>query len=504
MSLLLGDSSDGNNDELLFGDTSSNTGTNNGGLLFGNENSDEQGGGLLFENENSNSPDGGLLLDDSNDEGILLNDNNGNGGGGLLFDNDNQPINTDNGLLFGDGGRSNTGGIPFVSVAEPEPEGEPEGYPELEQFTVTVDKCKREWNPWAEPEPEGEPEGVYRPYAEPPAPMLQPSGYRERGTYSTLAAVVATLIIVLNIVVLVVLSRKPKQRKSLSCLIGLIAAFDIVGGLQFLWFSSFDVQLMFTHADMWIIVMCGIWMLTMAPQISAMMHFGLHLLDELQVGVNNAKISSGRIIFIVLTVFVLPVGLFIPPLAGWNCIGCRSPLDDYYYCARKCSMAIFPFTKIYVLLMVVLLFAAMVIVISIYTTIYVTMCQKKCERRLSPKSGKADVVKTTMLLLVAYILCVLPVSIVMVFDYVNYKCDPHIINAFHGTLFVSFLSNLANPIIVFTCLPSMRNTKKQVKVEDNGSLKRISSSSTEENGINGAFTVDEKPPLDDETPDTKV
>lgn len=121
-------------------------------------------------------------------------------------------------------------GHPFGEGAawpeQPGPEGEPEGTPEGQITSWKVYQCTAYSNPFAAPEPEAEPEAepaTGQPYAEPPAPLLQSVNFEERGVYSTLAAVVAGLIIFLNILVLVALIKKPKQRKSLSYLIGLIA-----------------------------------------------------------------------------------------------------------------------------------------------------------------------------------------------------------------------------------------------------------------------------------------
>lgn len=386
---------------------------------------------------------------------------------------------------FGEGASSEIASWPERPGPEGEPEGAPEGAPENLIRTWNVAQCTGYSNPFApQPEPEGEPV-TGEPYAEPPAPLLQSVNFEERGVYSTLAAVVAGLIIFLNILVLVALFKKPKQRKSLTYLLGLIAGFDILGGLQFLWFSSFDLHLMYTHANMWILVMCGIWMLSLAPQIGALIHFGLHLINEIDLGVGNAKLSIGRIIFIVVTVFHVPLALFIPPLAGWNCIGCINPLNENY-CERKCSIPIFPFTKNYVLLMTILLLLAIVAAVCVYGYLHM----KASKNSLTSKSGNCDAIQLTECLLTTYIVCTLPVAIVMIADFATIYCNPQLINAFHATLFVTFLSNLVNPLVVFAKMPSMRSVLAGQRVNEYHK--------TNGNGVNGAFALEEKSDFEDE------
>ncbi|XP_078490831.1 cannabinoid receptor 2-like isoform X1 [Ciona intestinalis] len=359
-------------------------------------------------------------------------------------------------------------------MAEPEPGvfGEPEPSVEPEPPSVGFEP-EPTWT-WAEPEPSVEPEfpsvglepeptwvgaepepfnrtGLPEIYAEPEALFGHSS---HKVALAVFAGILGLLIIMENIILLwAIYKGKPRQLQSFNYFIANLALADLVGGFQLLWFGCFHQILDFYKPDIYILIMCSVWLASVASSIFALCHFAWHRLCIVR-NHTGAPTSTRMAIAVVVLSWLLPIlTLVIPPLAGWNCSGCMG----MERCRKECSSVLYPFTKGYTLLVTCLLYFAIMSLFVVYGWIYMAV-HRKLQRVKNKGMQRREVsmIRTTLIILALFTLSMLPVAVLLTIDYVTMEYNPQLIVAFQIATVVSFINSLCNPLLYARRLPSMR------------------------------------------------
>ncbi|XP_039261377.2 sphingosine 1-phosphate receptor 2-like isoform X1 [Styela clava] len=364
--------------------------------------------------------------------------------------------------------------------------------------------------PESEPEPEVEPE-IYG-YGNVTGEIPIGDGEPDAATISdptimrimaSVAGIISIGIIIQNVLVLFALWRAwPKQNPTITYFIIHLACADLASGLQFLWFNCIDIFLRKTHEGMWVLILCGFWMVTIAASIGGLINFAHLRIHALKNAMKNQKYSKKRAIICVLLSWLLPLaGLFVPPIAGWNCI-------DYSggNMGKDCSQVVFPFTKPYVLMLVSLLFFSIIWLSVLYVWIFMLVHKRswshfikseqarqaasgntrkvsqrwhrmiiRAQRKQRKVSDKLEAVKgmtaqtstnkdterqlfnTMMIILSIFFLCHCPVGVVLIFDYIIVEQNTALVDAFQIILTISFINALLNPILYYWRMPATRD-----------------------------------------------
>ncbi|XP_039261379.2 sphingosine 1-phosphate receptor 2-like isoform X3 [Styela clava] len=321
--------------------------------------------------------------------------------------------------------------------------------------------------PESEPEPEVEPE-IYG-YGNVTGEIPIGDGEPDAATISdptimrimaSVAGIISIGIIIQNVLVLFALWRAwPKQNPTITYFIIHLACADLASGLQFLWFNCIDIFLRKTHEGMWVLILCGFWMVTIAASIGGLINFAHLRIHALKNAMKNQKYSKKRAIICVLLSWLLPLaGLFVPPIAGWNCI-------DYSggNMGKDCSQVVFPFTKPYVLMLVSLLFFSIIWLSVLYVWIFM-LVHKRLEavkgmtaQTSTNKDTERQLFNTMMIILSIFFLCHCPVGVVLIFDYIIVEQNTALVDAFQIILTISFINALLNPILYYWRMPATRD-----------------------------------------------
>nr|XP_039261379.1 sphingosine 1-phosphate receptor 2-like isoform X3 [Styela clava] len=321
--------------------------------------------------------------------------------------------------------------------------------------------------PESEPEPEVEP-GIYG-YGNVTGEIPIGDGEPDAATISdptimrimaSVAGIISIGIIIQNVLVLFVLWRAwPKQNPTITYFIIHLACADLASGFQFLWFNCIDIFLRKTHEGMWVLILCGFWMVTIAASIGGLINFAHLRIHALKNAMKNQKYSKKRAIICVLLSWLLPLaGLFVPPIAGWNCI-------DYSggNMGKDCSQVVFPFTKPYVLMLVSLLFFSIIWLSVLYVWIFM-LVHKRLEavkgmtaQTSTNKDTERQLFNTMMIILSIFFLCHCPVGVVLIFDYIIVEQNTALVDAFQIILTISFINALLNPILYYWRMPATRD-----------------------------------------------
>ncbi|XP_076820616.1 sphingosine 1-phosphate receptor 2-like [Clavelina lepadiformis] len=319
--------------------------------------------------------------------------------------------------------------MPGVPVVEPEPESEPG----TDSFTSVTDI-----EVFAEPEPPASSENYVTALA-------------------VVAAVIGTFIILENILVIYALVRgDPKHPKSLTYFIANLAVADIVAGIQLVWFTSIDYFAIQQKPKMYIIGMCALWLVTIVVSVIDLVIFALHRLRVARSKMHFRDTPKRAVLWIVLLSWVLPILiLIVPPLAGWNCIHCVEKKT----CEQVCSMILYPFTKSYSLMLSVMVIVVIIALFVIYGWMLFAVHSKveQVKNREAMQRKETRMMQTVLFLLVLFTICILPVAIVMIVDYIQVGKNDLLLTAFQFTTVFSFLNSVCNPFLYVWKLPSMQN-----------------------------------------------
>ncbi|XP_041895767.1 sphingosine 1-phosphate receptor 4 [Corvus kubaryi] len=265
------------------------------------------------------------------------------------------------------------------------------------------------------------------------------SGDERMGLVHTTFAIISSIIILENLLVLLAVLRRLRARRWVYSCIASITVSDLLAGIAYLSNLCLSGRKTFQLSPQLWFLREGILFITLAASTFSLLVTAIERYSTMvrPIAENEAS-KTLRLRGLIVSCWLLAFVIGLLPLLGWNC------LCDF----QACSVLLPLYSKNYILFSVVMFSIILLGIIGLYISIFhlVQASSKQTSSRHSRRRS-LRLLKTVLMILGAFILCWSPLFVLLLFDVF---CEPGACTHLHSldwTLALALLNSGVNPVI---------------------------------------------------------